>query len=591
MSSEFAVKRSRGGLRRLGTYLKPELFGLTVCFFLALVVNATVLLKPWIIKSLIDDHLTQGVLDPNSVLWLGVGYFGVVLVGALVGYAQTTYMTLVGQRVLFHLRTDLFAHVQKLGLPFFDKTSTGRILTRISNDVEALSEIFSGLIVNLIRDAILIVGLVVMMFLLDARLAWIAISSIPLIVAVTLVYRVLARKNFVGMKGTLARINGFLAENISGMKLVQIFHREKEKHDELKGLDREYFRFSLREVILNSYSRPIVDVINNLTIALLLWYCLGQGLSTGPLGAGVAIGVLYAFISYIKQFFEPISAIAEQYTTIQSALVSADRIFEIFDTTENLEDVEAGLPVPKLRGEIEFRHVWFAYHEENWVLKDVSFKVDPGQTVAFVGTTGSGKSTIISLLARFYDIQKGSIFIDGVDIGQWRLAELRRRISVVIQDVFLFAGDIASNIRLNEVSISDEAVKQAARSVHADRFIEALPGGWNAQVRERGCTFSAGQRQLVSFARAVAFDPSILVLDEATANIDTETETAIRAALETISKDRTTIIIAHRLSTIRTADNIFVLKDGRIVESGTHQDLLPRQGAYTHFYQAQHRRT
>jgi ATP-binding cassette subfamily B protein len=339
-------------------------------------------------------------------------------------------------------------------------------------------------------------------------------------------------------------------------------------------------------VVLNSFSRPLVDIITNLTIALLIWSALG-----GARAGTLEVGVLYAFITYIRQFFEPISTLADQYTTIQSALVSADRIAEVLNTRDFLEDLESGRPVPELAGSVEFRHVWFAYNDENWVLQDVSFVVNPGQTVAFVGTTGSGKSTILSLLARFYEVQKGDILVDGVPVREWNLAQLRRRIGVVIQDVFLFAGTVASNLRLHEGSIGDAEVHEAARLVGADTFIDRLPAGWDEPVRERGATFSAGQRQLLSFARAVAFRPSILVLDEATANIDTESEALILKAMEAIRRGRTTIVVAHRLSTIRHADRIHVLKDGRIVESGTHKGLLAKKGVYSQSYHAQRRST
>jgi ATP-binding cassette subfamily B protein len=477
---------------------------------------------------------------------------------------------------------DLFDHVQRMGPAFFDRNSTGRLLTRLTNDVEALSDLVSGVVVNLFRDLFMVVGIVGAMVLLDPSLALVSLSCVPLIVVATVVYRIAARKNFVKVKALVGRINGFLAENISGMKLVQIFHREKEKHRELEDLDREFARLSVREVVLNSFSRPLVDIITNLTIAVLVWYSLG-GAGSGAL----EVGVLYAFITYIRQFFEPISTLADQYTTIQSALVSASRISEVLNTTAFTEDLESGLPVPELRGEVEFRHVWFAYEGENWILQDVSFTVTPGQTAAFVGTTGSGKSTILSLLVRFYDIQRGEILVDGVPVREWNLAQLRRRIGVVIQDVFLFAGSVASNLRLHEQSIGDDELREAVRLVGADAFVDRLPSGWDEPVRERGATFSAGQRQLLSFARAVAFRPSILVLDEATANIDTESEALILRAMEAIRRGRTTIVVAHRLSTIRHADRIHVLKDGKIVESGTHRSLLAKKGAYAHAYHAQ----
>jgi ATP-binding cassette subfamily B protein len=384
------------------------------------------------------------------------------------------------------------------------------------------------------------------------------------------------------MKGMIARINGFLAENISGMKLVQIFHREREKHEELRQLDKEYFSFSLREVVLNSLCRPVVDVINNLTIAVLIWYCVGR-ISDSIL----ELGVLYAFVTYIRQFFEPISEISEKYTTIQSAVISSERIFEILDINDVQEDMESGVPFERLKGEIEFKNVWFAYDDKNWVLKDVSFRVDPGETVAFVGATGSGKSTIIGLMARFYEPQKGEILLDGINIKDYRLKDIRRNVAVVLQDVFLFSGSIKYNIRLNNDSISDHDIRSAAEYMNAHDFIESLPGKYDEEVKERGCTFSAGQRQLISFARAVAFKPSILVLDEATSNIDTETEMTIQKAMARIADGRTVIVIAHRLSTVKNVDRIMVIHKGCITETGTHDELMEADGIYSQLYRMQ----
>lgn len=579
---EFRVKGGKFQFFRLMGYFKPYLPLLLLSMVLVLVINGAVLIKPYIIKYVIDSYIVKGNKDSAELIAMGLIYFGVVVVGAVFGYAQSYLLTYVGQKIMFNIRNSLFTHIQNMSMSFFDKNSTGRILTRVTNDVEALNDLFSGVIVNILRDSVMIIGIVAVMGLMDFKLMLVSISCIPLIALATIIYRIAARKNFVKMKGMIARINGFMAENISGMKLVQIFHREKEKYDELAELDREYFKFSFREIILNSFSRPLVDIINNLTIAVLIYFCTGRIMENT-----LEIGVLYAFITYIKQFFDPISTISEQYTTIQSAIVSSGRIFEILDTAEVQENTREGLPVEGLKGEIEFKNVWFAYNDEDWVLKDVSFKIKPGETVAFVGATGSGKSTVISLLARFYEIQKGEILLDGINIKSYNLLALRRQISVVLQDVFLFSGDIRFNIRLNNPKITDEDIVKAAQYVNADSFIEQLPGKYKEIVRERGCTFSAGQRQLISFARAVAFKPSILVLDEATANIDTETEITIQKAMANITKGRTSIIIAHRLSTIRNSDKIIVIHKGRIKEMGNHDTLMEAEGLYSRLYRLQ----
>lgn len=577
-----AGTNSKFQFARLMGYYRPYLPLLFLSMVLVLVINAAVLIKPYIIKNLIDSYITKGIND-RAVLWtMGIIYFVIVVIGAVFTYAQSYLLTYIGQKIMFNIRNSLFTHIQNMSMTFFDKNSTGRILTRVTNDVEALNDLFSGVLVNLFRDFVMVIGIVSTMAFMDFRLMLVSISCIPLIVLATVIYRIAARKNFIRMKSMIARINGFLAENISGMKLVQIFHREKEKYRELEELDREYFKFSFREIILNSFSRPLVDIINNLTIAVLIYFCTER-----VIGNTLEIGLLYAFITYIKQFFDPISTISEQYTTIQSAVVSSGRIFEILDTVDVQEDIHGGRPLQQVRGEIEFRNVWFAYNDEEWILKDLSFKIEAGETAAFVGATGSGKPTIISLLTRFYDIQKGEILLDGVNIKEFNLLDLRRQVSVVLQDVFLFSGDILSNIRLNNSEITDGEVETASKHVNADGFIEQLPDKYHEKVKERGCTFSAGQRQLISFARAVAFKPSILVLDEATANIDTETELVIQNALSKITRGRTSIIIAHRLSTIRNADKIIVIHKGRLKEMGRHTELMEAEGVYSRLYRLQ----
>jgi len=567
---------------RLLKYFKPYLLILILNILIALLIDAAAIIKPYIIKYVIDDFLAVGRNEPQAFLKIGLLYFGVVLLGSGFGYTQTYSLTYVGQKIMYDIRYQLFSHIQKMSMKFFDKNSSGRILTRVTNDVEALDEIFSGLLVNFIRDFIMIVGIIITMFSLNTTLALLSLCCIPVITIVTLIYRKAARKNFLRMKALIGKINGFLAENISGMKIVRIFHREKEKFDEFKKLNDDYFSVSITELILHSLLRPIIEIVNTLTMALLIWYC-----STKITGGYLEIGVLYAFITYIKQFFAPINEISEKFTSLQSAMISAERVFDVLDNKEFQEDFTVGELVDKIKGEIEFKNVWFAYDNEDWVLKDVSFKIEPGQTAAFVGATGSGKTTIINLMARFYDVQKGEILIDGRNIREYNLRVLRKQIAVVIQDVFLFSGDIKSNIRLRNKNITDQEIKEAAKWVCADKFIESLPNKYNEEVKERGCTFSAGQRQLISFARAVAFKPSIFVLDEATANIDTETEAAIQNAMANISEGSTTIIIAHRLSTIKNADKIIVISNGRIEEIGTHDELFEKGGIYRELYEKQ----
>jgi len=579
---EFKIEKKRFIFFRLMTYFSPFLHLVIISIVLSFIVNIAVLVKPYILKRVIDDYIVKGDYNFRNILFMGILYLAAIIAGAGGGYLQTYIMTYVGQKIMYNIRNRIFKHVLGMSMAFFDKNSSGRILTRVTNDVEALNELYSGVMVDIFKNLIMLTGIISVMFALNFRMAVVSICCVPVIAGVMIVYRIAARRNFTRMKGMLAKINGFLAENISGMKLIQIFHREKEKYNELEVLDRQYFRYSLREVILNSFSRPLVDIISNMTIAAVILLSMRRILE-----GSIEIGVLFAFITYIKQFFDPISELSEKYTTIQSAIISSERVFEILDMVDAQEDLESGRAVKKLRGEIEFRNVWFAYNNEDWVLKDVSFKIEPGETVAFVGPTGSGKSTIISLIARFYDIQKGQILIDGVDIRKYNLKDLRRQISVVLQDVFLFTGDIRSNIRLNSKDITDEDIESAVKYVNADSFIESLPRKYEEEVKERGCTFSAGQKQLISFARAVAFNPSILVLDEATANIDTETELAIQEAMSKISGGRTSIIIAHRLSTIKNADKIMVIHKGRLKECGSHNELMQLGGIYSRLYRIQ----
>ncbi|HHV97630.1 MAG TPA: ABC transporter ATP-binding protein [Clostridiaceae bacterium] len=567
---------------RLLKYFIPYIPLILLSLLFALLINVSVIVRPYIIKYIIDDYLAVGKYDMRVFRLAGIGYFLIVVMGASFGYFETYILTYVGQKIMYDIRNQLFNHIQTMSMRFFDRNSSGRILTRVTNDVEALNELFSGMVVNVIRDFIMIVGIFGAMFTMNVTLTFITMISIPLIVIVTYIYRKAARKNFLKMKSLIGRINGFLAENIAGMRLVKIFYREKEKYEELLKLDKEYFATSLREVMLHGLGRPLMEIINTITIAFLIWFCIDK------IGLGqIEVGVIYAFVTYSRQFFEPINDLADKYTSIQSAIISAERIFEIMDNTEDVEDFDKGLRIESLTGRVEFKNVWFAYNEDEWVLKNVSFVIEPGESVAFVGPTGSGKSTIISLIARFYDIQKGQILIDGKDIREYNLRDLRRQISVVMQDVFLFSGDIKSNIRLKNYSITDEDIKKAAQLVSADKFIESLPRKYDEEVKERGVTFSAGQRQLISFARAAAFKPSIFILDEATASIDTETEQAIQKAMSNISGGKTTIIIAHRLSTIKDCDKIIVIHKGRIREIGTHSELLEKGGIYSQLYYKQ----
>jgi len=554
-----------------------------LCVLCVIVVNLAELAQPYILKIVIDDFLIAK--KPESGLYsipvMGLLYMAVVAGSSVLTAVQVNLINFVGQDVMKSLRNKVFTHIQHFPLKILDKYSSGRLITRATNDVEALNEMFTDVFINLFRDVFLLIGIVVVMFSLNPELALIGFTVIPFIIIVTHFVKKRMKENHKVMKSLIGQINGFFAENISGMKLVQIFHREKEKFSEFKALNDDYYRSTMIQITLNSVFRPVIEIFNTLAIAVLIWYGMDK-----IMNKTLELGVLYAFTNYIRQFFNPINDLAEKYNSIQSAAVSADRIFELLDQNDELEDLDKGIRIDRLRGEIEFRNVWFAYNDEDWVLKDVSFKVSPGEMVAFVGATGSGKTTIISLLSRFYEIQKGEILIDGINIKDYCLRDLRRNIAVVLQDVFLFYGSIKDNIRLNS-DIPEDKVMEALRLSYAESFIEELPNKMDEVVRERGSTFSAGQRQLLAFARAIAHEPSIFVLDEATANIDTKTEILIQKSIENISAGRTTLVIAHRLSTIRNADKIIVLDHGRIVEMGSHEELLEQKGVYGKLYEAQ----
>jgi ATP-binding cassette subfamily B multidrug efflux pump len=566
---------------RMLDYFKPYYLLLLTSMLLALLIIASELISPYITKVIIDDYIIADNLN-LSLEFLGTLYLVTVLLGGIFNYCQVYLLNLMGQNIIHNIRMQLFEHIQKMPLRFFDTNSSGRIMTRATNDVEALNELYSGVIVALFKDIFMLIGIVAVMVRMSLSLALVSFSIIPVIVVVTFFYNKRARKNFKRVRALIANINGFFAENISGMKLVQIFNREKEKYKEFEILNKEYNDASIMEVILVALFKPAAELINSLAIAMLIWYCTGK-----VFNSAIEIGLLYAFITYIKKFFGPINDLADKYNTIQAGTVSAERIFELMDNNEGIENMDNGIELRCVKGEIEFKNVWFSYNNEDWILRDVSFKVNPGETVAFVGATGSGKSTIINLIGRFYEIQRGEITIDGINIKEIKLKDLRRHIAVVMQDVFLFAGDIKSNIRLNNPSIDDNGIIEAAKYANAHDFIEALPGKYEEEVKERGCTLSAGQRQLLSFARAIAYEPAILVLDEATANIDTESEKMIQESLNKISKDRTTLVIAHRLSTIKEADRIVVIHKGIIREIGRHNELLSQNGIYRKLYEIQ----
>lgn len=521
--------------------------------------------------------------DISGLINLALLYLVTVVIGFAFNYGQVYLLNRTGQRIVFDLRHHLFSHIQNMSLRFFDTNPVGRLITRVTNDTETLNEMFTDVLVNMFKDVFTLIGIVLVMLRMNTRLALISFALLPLVVVATFLYRILARKAYREVRARLARINAYLQESISGMRIIQIFHQEKKKFDDFDEINQAHLDASFRELKIFAVFRPFLHSLRFFGIALLIW--IGGG---DALRGTIEFGVLYAFVEYIKMFFEPINHMAERYNVMQAAMASSERLFQLMDTKPEIANIDEPLK-PVIHGKIEFRNVWFAYIPGEWVLKDISFTIEKGQTIAFVGATGAGKTSIINLISRLYDIQQGQILIDGVDIKTMELDELRRSIAVVLQDVFMFSGTIADNIRLNNYDIDDERIQDIAEAVDADKFISALPSQYQSEVKERGATLSAGQRQLVAFARALAFDPRILVLDEATASIDTETEQIIQRAMQTISKDRTTIVVAHRLSTIQNADKIIVLHKGTIREMGNHQELLAQEGHYYHLYQLQYK--
>ena len=519
---------------------------------------------------------------------IAVGRLAMLLLAAGVvafalNYVQTLLLQRVGQQIVLNIRHELFSHMEHMDLAFFDKNPVGRLVTRVTNDTETLNEMYTSVLVNLLKDVFMVIGIVVVMFRLDVRLALLSMASLPLILISTVLFRIKARDAYRRVRAALARINATLSENISGMRIVQIFGRERMKYEEFEGVNRDYYKAGIGEMMVYATFRPAMELIGTMALALIIWYG-----GRKVMAAAMPFGLVYAFVNYIEMFFGPINALTEKYNILQAAMASSERIFQLMDTPIQVSDADDAIELKNLEGKIEFRNVWFAYNEGEWVLRDVNFTINPGEVVAFVGATGAGKTSIISLINRLYDIQQGEILIDGVDIKRFRLADLRKNVAAVLQDVFLFTGDIKGNIRLNNDAISHERIVEVAKYVNADHFISRLPQGYDEPVAERGSTLSAGQRQLLAFARALAFDPAILVLDEATSNIDTETELLIQDALPKLIAGRTTIVVAHRLSTIQHADKIIVLHKGRVREMGTHQELLAKRGIYYDLYRLQY---
>ncbi len=584
-------------MRRLLGYLWPYKRYVMFALVLTMLGGPLVVAGPPLVKAAVDLYLLpDSTRAPEGYTLLikraaealgfgsqpssGVAFIALLLLAAklaamFVLYFESFLLQRMGQHIMFDLRNQIFAHLQRLPLQFYDRNPVGRLMTRLTSDVEALNELFSSVVIAFFGDMAMLLYIVFWMFLIDWRLALVSMLILPPLFAVTIWFRLRSRTAFRAVRTHIARVSTFLQERLTGMSVVQLFNREDSELREFKGINRDYRKASLDAIFYNAVFFPVIDIIVAVGIALIIWYGGGQVLQ-----ASITLGTVIAFLQMAEMLYEPIGDMSERYNLLQSAMSAAERIFELLDEPVTMTSPDKPAVIDNVKGHIEFRNVWFAYDDEDWVLKDVSFVVQPGQSVAFVGHTGAGKTTITNLLLRFYDVQRGQVLLDGVDVRDLEPAKLRSSFSVVPQDIFLFSEDIASNIRLGNEGISDERVRAAALQVNADRFIKKLSSGYATDLHERGGGISVGQKQLISFARALAFDPRVLILDEATSSIDTETEVLIHDAVKRLMVGRTSLVIAHRLSTVQAVDNIIVLHKGEVRESGTHQELLHQRGLY-----------
>jgi ATP-binding cassette subfamily B multidrug efflux pump len=579
-------------MRRLLGYLRPYRGLVMLALLIILGISVTEAAPPVIAKFIVDNAIApavNGEIGTDEGLArlapLGIAYIAVLLIGSLLRYGQTMLASYVGQKAMYDLRVQLFAHLQRLSLTFFDRNPVGRLMTRITNDIDALTDMVTQGVVAIFGDIVVIGTIAIVLLLLDFRLALVTFAALPLLIWLTMYFRRIMRDSFRSIRIRLARINAYLNENLSGMAIVQLFTRERASFKQFDDLNTDLLNANRGQIRAMSMFFPAVGFTRAATSAALFvaggfWILEGE----------MTIGTLLAFWQLVDRFFQPIGDLAEKYNIMQAAMASSERVFRLLDTKATIVDPSHPRELAHVRGEITFENVSFAYNEGDWVLRDVSFKISAAESVAIVGATGAGKTSIISLISRFYDVQKGRILLDGVDLRELRQKDVRRHVGVVLQDPFIFAGTVASNIRLNNETISDQQVRAAATFVNADKFIEKLPQGYDTVVTERGSTLSVGQKQLLAFARAIAFNPEILlVLDEATSSVDTETEHLIQDALAKLMVGRTSIIIAHRLSTIQNVDRIIVLHKGRVVEMGTHRDLLAQRGVYHRLYELQYR--
>ncbi len=570
-------------MKRLLKYLRPYKWFVAAAAAMLLVVSLLQVAVPYLIQVAIDDYI--GPKDPDGLNLLLLLFAAVLVAGASIRFAQTYLTVWIGQKVLHDIRREVFAHLQRLNLAFFDKNPVGRLVTRVTSDVNTLNEMFSSGVVTIIGDLFTLALIVGVLLYYNWQLALITFAVVPLLVAATFVFRAKVRNVYREVRARIARINAFLQEHVTGIKVVQLFNREDRTYDRFDEINKSLRAAHFRSIYYYATFFPTVEIIGTLAIGLVLYFG-GFRIESGQL----TFGELVAFITLVEMFYRPIRDLSEKYNILQASMASSERIFNLIDTQPGLTSPANPKPLGPNGGRIDIKNLWFAYHDDNWVLRDISFAVEPGQKIAIVGATGAGKSSLISLLYRFYEYQKGSVRLDGHELRDLAITDIRSRLALVLQDVFIFSGSIAGNVRLRDENISDDQVRQALHRVGFDRFMRRFEDDIDAEVRERGATLSTGQKQLLSFARALAHDPDILILDEATSSVDTETEQLIQAALDELFEGRTSIIVAHRLSTIEKADRILVLHHGELRETGTHEELMRQQGIYYKLYQLQYRR-